>query len=161
MSNGRRPITTQEDWRRFKARLVRRLTAPLIEANRVLYVRTQNPTHALAAYRCARVAKIDIPDWILELFDRWAEVLFVQRPKGAKPTADALGLGTKGGWRPIVSQAETQARNLRIAQRVYELRTAEPERNKTEIFDEVGVEFERSAERVQGIWTDWNRKLEP
>ena len=155
MSNGRRPVTTEEDWRRIKAGVV----APLMEENRELYLRTQNPTHALAAYRIVRAAKLlDIPSWILELFDQWAETLVVQRPKGGtKAIADALGLGTKGGP-PITSQAETQARDLRIVQLVYERRTADPECNKFRIFGEVGEEFDLSAQRVQGIWTDWTRR---
>jgi hypothetical protein len=148
-------VRAKESWQRFRAMMA----ASYIEPYRVLYVQTRNPTHALEAYRIARVFKIDVPGWILELFDQWAEALCVKRPKGAKTIADALGLGTKGGP-SITSQANTQIRNLRIAQRVLELRDLTPERDTLDVFDQVAEEFAPlSSERVAGIWYELTRDV--
>ena len=66
----------------------------MVEENRVLYSVHLNPVHALEAYRICRAAKVEIPEWTLEVFDQWAEVLCVDAPKGAKAIADALRLDT-------------------------------------------------------------------
>jgi hypothetical protein len=123
-----------------------------IESRRILFEKSRNPVHAMNAYRIARVVKIDIPDWVLELFDQWAEVLCVKRPKGAKAVADALGLGAKGGGPSITHQAETQARDWWIAERVLVLRESDPKRPTQEIVHQVAEEFNLSSERVSGIW---------
>jgi hypothetical protein len=136
-----------EEWQRFKTQLI----GMWIENRRRLYKRHQNPIHALNAYRIARSTKIEIPDWILEVFDKWAATLCVDSPKGAKAIADALGLGTKGGP-SLTLQAENQARNLKIAERVLLLLDKQPEKGKLDIFGRVGEEFNLSAERVSGIW---------
>lgn len=140
---------SEVEWRQFKARLL----SHWIENRRRLYKRHHNPIHALEAYRIARAAKIEIPDWILELFDRWTAVLCVDSPKGAKAIVDALGLGTKGGPSKTL-QAENQARNLKIAQRVFSLLEDEPKRDKLDIFDQMAEEFNLSSERVAAIWYD-------
>jgi hypothetical protein len=141
-----------EGFERFKVAMVERL----IEGRHVLYRRTRNPTHALHAYRIARSARLDLPAWVLSLFDQWAGVLCVQQPKGAKAIADALGLGAKGGP-SVTAQAVTQARDLEIAQRVFNLRERDPERDTTDIFLTVGEEYHLSSDRVQSIWYDITR----
>lgn len=148
------PITeeSKEEWQRFKAAFCK----SKIERRHWLYTRTLNPIHAFHAYRMARAAKIDPPAWILELFDRWAEELCVKRPKGAKPIADALGLGSKAGPSTIL-RAETEARDLWIVERVFWLREFAPERNKLDIFGQVAEEFNLSSDRVQSIWYDHTR----
>jgi hypothetical protein len=143
-------LREREAWRRLKAAAIE----DLIEPRRALYLRTKNPVHALNAYRIARSTKIDIPGWILELFDQWAEVLCVKRPKGEKAIAGALGLIGQGGGPSITSQAETQIRNLRIARRVLELRERDPERSMQDVFDQVAKEIHLSPERVSAIWRE-------
>lgn len=144
----------RETWERYKAALVERW----FEIHYRLYARTRNPIHAFDAYRKARAIKKDVPGWVLELFDQWAETLCVNPPKGAKAIAHALGLGTKGGP-AITSKAETQIRNLRIAERVLGLR--DPERDTQDIFLQVAEEFNLSSERVAAIWYDLTRAAPP
>lgn len=147
----------QERWQRFKARA----GESFIERRRALYERTGNPIHALHAYRTSRVVKIAVPDWVLKLFDQWAYALCVESPKGAKAIADALGLGTKGGP-SITSQAETEIRDLRIAERVFMLRNHHPENlGAQDVFDQVAKEFSLSSERVAGIWHEMTRDPKP
>jgi hypothetical protein len=146
-----------EDWRRFKAGLIEED----LERRRALYMKSLNPVHALRAYRTARTSKIvDIPNWVLEMFDQWAEVLCVQQPKGAKAIANALRLGTNGGP-AVTSQAKTQARDLQIASRVSVLRKIRPESSKMELFDQVAEEFGISSERVAGIWYELTNSKAP
>jgi hypothetical protein len=141
----------QERWQRFKARAAERAGESFIERRRALYERTGNPIHALHAYRTARVAKIAVPDWVLKLFDQWAHALCVESPKGAKAIADALGLGTKGGP-SVTSQAETEIRNLRIAERVLVLQNHPPGRDKQDVLHQAAKEFALSIESVASIW---------
>lgn len=125
----------------------------VIERCHWLYQRTQNPIHALQAYRMSRMLKLDVPEWVFELLDQWAEALCVNPPKGGKAKiADALGLGLKGGGRSITSQTETQTRNLLIAQHVLFLRDRNPERERLDIFHEVAEKCRLSSERVSAIW---------
>ena len=144
---------SQEDWQQFKAALVN----TRIDRRHRLYKRHHNPIHALEAYRMARAFKGEIPNWILELIDHWAAALCVNSPTGAKPIADALGLGAKGGGPSITSQAKKQARGLEIAERVLFLRDRYPSRDKLDIFGQVAEEFSLSSERVAGIWYDLTR----
>ena len=154
------PMTETEDAEREEDGLERwnRINATLAELAmrpyRALYLKTRNPIHALAAYDIARAAKVDIPDWILELFDQWAQVLTVSRPKGPKAIVGALGLGTKGGP-SLTLQAETEIRDLRIARRVYELRSSG--RRFQDVFHQVAEEYYLSSERVSSIWYDLTR----
>lgn len=145
-----------EEWHRVKADLVRNMVKNRIERRRRLYTRTKNPMHALEAYRMARIVKIEVPSWILELFDHWAGALCVNPPKGAKAIADALGLGTKGGP-SITIQAKNQARDLEIAERVLLLHDQYPDRDKLDIFGQVAEEFSLSSDRLAGIWYDLMR----
>ena len=146
-----KPIRTKEEWRRFKTQLA----TPFLEERRALYERTRNPIHALAAYRFARSAKIDLPGWTLELFDRWAEVLLVKRPKGVKEIAGALGLKGGGGGPSLTSQAETQMRHMQIAQRVYELCDGSTlEEALAATAEQCGFSFEH----VRTIWYELTRK---
>ncbi|HEX6901706.1 MAG TPA: hypothetical protein VF789_18410 [Thermoanaerobaculia bacterium] len=147
-------LTDQEVWQREMVEFTRHM----MERYRKQYLRNhRNPIHALNAYRLARLGKIDIPTWVLELFDQWAGALCGERPpKGAKAVADALGLGSKGGP-SITKQAETQYRDLWIAERVLALRDSYPERDKLDIFLQVAEEFELSSERVAGIWSKLTR----
>lgn len=146
----------QDGWLRFKAALAQEF----IEHLHARYKHTPNPIHALEAYRLSRAVKIDVPGWILELFDQWAEVLCVNPPKGGKATADALGLGSKGGP-SITAQAKTQARNVTIGQRVLFLRDRNPEGDKLDIFHEVAEEFGLSSERVAAIWYELTHDIKP
>lgn len=141
-----------EGWRRFKVAVVQQF----IEKQRRLYTWTQNPIHALHAYRLSRAVKIDVPGWLFELFDQWAETLCVNPPKGKAKIADALGLGSKGGP-SITSQAKTQARDLAIGERILFLRDRDPKRDKLDIFHIVAEEFKLSSERVAGIWSELTR----
>lgn len=154
----RKALETETEWRQFVAAMVQ----PLIKECHALYLDTANPIHALSAYRTARAAKIDIPVWILDLFDQWAEVLCVQRPKSAKAIADALGLGTKAGA-SVTKQAETQARNLLIVQRVYELRHGVgpygSEHSLEVAFSKAAEEFDLSFESVRDIWYRLTRSV--
>ena len=143
------------EWQRFKTMLAASYMAP----HREFYMRTRNPFHALEAYRIARIFKIAIPDWILELFDQWAEVLCVTRPKGPKEIAGALGLTRPKGGPSITLQAEKNARNLQIARRVLELRDDNPERDMQDVFLQVAEEFDAlSSERISAIWYELTRK---
>jgi hypothetical protein len=145
---------TDPEFQRFKVALLRRG----IERFRRLYARSRNPIHALQAFRMARAAKIDIPGWILELFDQWAEALCVEPPKEAKAIADALGLGTKAGP-SITAQAQTQARDWWIADRVLVLRDCDPERDMQDIFLEVAEDYKLSGESVSRIWYGLTRRV--
>jgi hypothetical protein len=144
--------TDQEAWQRFKANFIQRKT----ERYRRLYTRTRNPVHALNAYRLNRHTKNEVPAWILELFDQWAEVLCVQQLKGGKEISHALGFGSKGGP-SITSKAEKETRDLWIAECVLALRDIYPERDKLDIFLQVAEKFELSSERVAGIWSKLTR----
>jgi hypothetical protein len=137
----------QEAWQEYK----RSLFNLAIERRRRIYVRTRNPIHALEAYRMARAGKIDIPSWILEVFDDWANALCVSPPKGAKEIAAALGLATKGGP-SITAQAKKDARDWWIAERVLGLLDRDPKPGMLDVFNQVAEEFHLSSDRVSQIW---------
>ncbi len=122
---------SQEAWQECKTSLF----MFAIERRRRLFTWTKNPIHALEAYRSARAGKIDIPSWILEVFDDWAAALCVTPPKGAKAIADALGLATKGGP-SITAQAEKDARDWWIAERVLLLRDPKPDLPMLDVFNQ-------------------------
>ena len=138
---------SQEDWQRFNTSLFNFF----VERRRRLFTWTQNPIHALEAYRAARAGKIDIPSWILEVFDGWADALCVRSPKGAKEITAALGLVTKGGP-SLTAQAEKDARDWWIAERVLVLRERDPKREMLDVFGQVAEDFHLSSERVAQIW---------
>lgn len=143
-----KPMDQDWWWTRYRAKRA----GEFIESRRVLFERSRNPVHAMDAYRISRIVKIDIPKWVLEVFDQWADVLCVKGPKGAKKIADALGLGTKGGGSSITSQAHTEARNWLIAERVLMLREDDSNRATLDVFNQVAEEYNLSSERVAGIW---------
>jgi hypothetical protein len=124
-----------------------------IENRRVLYERTRNPIHALDVYRLTRSLKTEIPGWVLELFDRWAKVLCEEQPEGGgMKIAKALGLVSKGGGPPLTTQAKIDWRNVRIVQRVLELRDAEGQ-TLDEAFYKAADEFPSlTRDGVSGIW---------
>lgn len=138
----------EASWKRSKTAML----AWFIDSYHALYIQSRNPFHALEAYRMVRAAKIDVPDWIFEVFDQWADTLCIERPKGASAIAAALGLVGTGGGPSITAQAKKQTRNLRIARRVFELRNSAPERDKLDVFHQVADEFSLSSERVASIW---------
>lgn len=135
-------------WPRYRAKRA----GEFIESRRVLFERSRNPVHAMEAYRITRIVKIDIPEWVLEVFDQWADVLCVKGPKGAKKIADALGLGIKGGGPSITAQAKTEARDWWIAERVLVLREDASNRATLDVFNQVAEEYSLSSERVAAIW---------
>jgi hypothetical protein len=93
----------------------------LIAEQRALYNDNRNPMHAFKAYRCARAAKVDVPEWVLEMLDEWAELLLVQRPGArGKDIARALGLAGPGRG-TVMARAKTKTRYLYLAQRIAEL----------------------------------------
>ena len=139
---------SQEAWEEYKLSLFKFA----LERRHRIYVQTRNPIHALEAYRAARAGKIDIPSWILEVFDDWAVALCVNPPKGAKEIAAALGLATKGGP-SITAQAEKDSRDWWIAERVLALLNRDPKPgNMLDVFSQAAQEFHLSPERVAGIW---------
>jgi hypothetical protein len=144
---------SQEAWQEY----ITSLFNFVIERRRQIYVRTRNPIHALDAYRAARAGKIDIPSWILEVFDDWAAALCVSPPKGAKEIAAALGLATKGGP-SITAQAENDARDWWIAERVLVLLNTRPKCKLPVILDQVAEEYDLSSERVTSIWYELTPK---
>lgn len=166
----------QVAWQEYKLSLFKFT----IERRRMLFTWTKNPIHALEAYRAARAGKIEVPSWILEVFDGWADALCVSPPKGAKEIAAALGLATKGGP-SITAQAEIDARDWWIVERIVfalrdrgprpdapkpemldaemrdpmldaKKRDPKPEMLLLDVFNQVGEEFHLSSERVQQIW---------
>jgi len=143
----------QVAWQEYKLSLFKFA----IERRRTLFTWTKNPIHALEAYRVARAGKIDIPSWILEVFDGWADALCVSPPKGVREIAAALGLATKGGP-SITAQAEKDARDWWIAERVLLLLDTRPEFKIPVIFDQVAEEFHLSSERVASIWYELTPK---
>jgi hypothetical protein len=145
-----------EEWQRFMAASVRHS----INRQHRLYTWTRNPIHAFRAYHLSRALKIDVPGWLFELLDQWAEVLCVNPPKGGKAIADALGLGSKGGP-SITSQTKTQARNLEIVEHVFRLREGKPERGTQDIYLEVGEKFHLSSDRVMSIWYELTGETDP
>lgn len=146
----------KEEWKRLRTAFIQ----GNIERYHRLYTWTRNPVHAFNAYRLSRHGKIDVPGWILELLDQWAEVLCVKRPKGAKAIADALGLGSKGGP-SITKQAETEIRDLWIAEGILVLLDCHPEPDMQDIFLEVAEKFNLSSERVAAIWYELTSDTKP
>jgi hypothetical protein len=146
----------KEEWKRLRTAFIQ----SNIERYHRLYTWTRNPVHAFNAYRLSRHDKIDVPGWILELLDQWAEVLCVKSPKGGKAIADALGLGSKAGP-SITKQAETEIRDLWIAEGILALRDRHPERPKLDIFHEIAEEFKLSSDRVGSIWYELTGETKP
>ncbi len=85
-----------------------------------LYLKTKNPIHAWFAYQTARQLDVEIPGWVLEYFDNCASKLALPH-KSAKSLADSFGIGRRGG-RMVTKQAEKDIRDLRIVERVIQLR---------------------------------------
>lgn len=143
-----KPMDQDWWWPRHRAKVA----GELIGSRRVLFERKQNPVHAMEAYRISRIVKIDTPEWVLEVFDQWADVLCVKGLRGTKAIADALGLGTKGGGPSIIQQAKKQARDWWIAERVLMLREDDSNRATQDVFNQVAEEYSLSSERVAAIW---------
>ena len=102
-----------------------------IERRRALYLHTANPIHAWSAYRIARVLKVAVPPWVLDVFDTWAEVLTEGTHDSKSAIADALKIGKRGG--PLVTeQAKSELRDLQMVARIEHLRRQRPTRAEQE-----------------------------
>ncbi len=144
-----------EAWQRSKAKSVKFF----IERSRVLYARNRNPIHAFTAYRIARRMKLDIPGWVLELFDQWAKALCVERPKGGNAIVAALGLKGSGGGPSITAQAVIDSRDMFIAESVAVLIEGDPKPAMLDVFNQVADEYSLSSERVASIWYELARPV--
>jgi hypothetical protein len=125
-----------------------------------LYFQTRNPLHAWEAYRIARASQVEVPAWVLTYMDQVAgSLLSAKGRKSAAACAEALGLSTRGGP-SLARQAETDARDLMIVERIDTLQCSSHVghadydlRDKSGIMQRVADEYQLSVDHVHKIYS--------
>lgn len=64
-----------------------------LECERCAYLATRNPLHAWAAYGIARQSRREVPEWVLEYFDKVRLGLVLSVPDEIEKRGTAKGLG--------------------------------------------------------------------
>jgi hypothetical protein len=165
------------DIERFKTAMA----AHFLDREYVPYLKTSNPIHAWQAYRIARKCGVPLPAWVLDYFDRCAEKVIIATDN--TQIAQAVELAQKGGGASKTRQAKKNARNFDIVSRFLSLkerpthdeirasaaeapkavRTAvdamlrdaiDVRDNDTSLMQQVGEEFDLSADSVRDIIYD-------
>ena len=141
-------------------RLKADITAAVFAKREELFRRSGNPVHAWHAYRVARHVAVSPPSWVLDCFDKVAEVLTATGgPRSPQAIAKAVGLKTKGGPSKV-QQALTDERDLDIVLRVSTLHGIAKSSldrdiglaDHLSILQRVAEEYDLSLERVQAIF---------
>jgi hypothetical protein len=81
------------------------------------YERTRNPMRVWIAYQSYRMTGDDVPEWVLEYFDRVIDNLLANKPGGAEVALEMRKPG-KSGRGNVFKNYEEQAKWLRISRDV-------------------------------------------